>query len=382
LKIALVSAYDYPYPGGVTKHISNLATQFTKNDHDVRVIALSSLPESELDDYVIKVSSMVIPIRVSGSVARVALSPTIYTKVKKILRKEQFDIVHLHEPLMPALPLVALRHSKSVNVATFHAYRDSNVGYRYTRHVARRFISKLDGRIVVSSAALESVGRYFPGEYVIIPNGIDVERFGDTNLKPIEKLADGKANVLFVGRLEKRKGFRYLLRAFARVKSVVPEARLVVVGAFDKDDQPPFERFIRKYGIGDVLFEGYASEDDLPRYYRSCDIFCAPSTGFESFGMVLLEAMAAGKAIVASDIPGYRTVVTHGEEGFLLKPKDPQALAEALLTLLRDAPLRERMGRKGLETAAWYSWDRVSDQLLDYYAQLMRRKREGESGDQ
>ena len=111
MKIALVSAYDYPYPGGVTKHISNLATQFKKKDHDVRVIALSSLPESELDDYVIKVSSMVIPIPVSGSVARVGLSPTIYTKVKKILRKEQFDIVHLHEPLMPAPPLVALRHA-------------------------------------------------------------------------------------------------------------------------------------------------------------------------------------------------------------------------------------------------------------------------------
>ncbi len=382
MKIALVSAYDYPYPGGVTKHVSNLASQFRRRNHDVRIIALSSLPDSELDDYVIKVASVVIPIRVSGSVARVSLSPGIYTKVKRVLREERFDIVHLHEPLMPALPLVTLRHSKSVNVATFHAYRDSHVGYRYTRRVAKRFVNKLDGKIVVSPAALESVSRYFPGEYVIIPNGIDVERFGDVNLKPLEKLADGKVNILFVGRLEKRKGFRYLLRAFAQVKTEAPEARLVVVGAFDKYDRRPFERFVRKYRVGDVLFEGYASEDDLPHYYRSCHIFCAPSTGFESFGMVLLEAMAAGKAIVASDIPGYRTVVTHGEEGFLLKPKDPGALAEALLTLVRDVPLREGMGRKGRATAARYSWDSVSDRLLDYYAQLIRTKREGESGDQ
>src|SRR5205085_5010440 len=176
----------------------------------------------------------------------------------------------------------------------------------------------------------------------IVPNGIDPERFSTPDVKPIEKFDDEKLNVLFVGRLDKRKGFRYLLGAFRRIKAQVPEARLIVVGAYAREDKNKYVRFARKHGLRDVKFVGYVSNEELPRYYRSAHIFCAPSTGFESFGLVLLEAMASSVPIVASDIPGYRQVVTHGHEGLLVPAKDEVALAEAIIGLLRSPVQRVR----------------------------------------
>ena len=380
MKIALVSPYDYPYPGGVTKHIYYLNREFRRRGHDVRIIAACSEDAGEVPEHVIKVSGFIIEVPFAGSVARVTISPRVYTRVKKILKQEQFDVIHLHEPMTPTLPLVVLRHAplspRSIFVGTFHAYRESpHMGYEYAKPVFERFMARLDGRIAVSEATRDYVSTYFPGDYRIIPNGIDAERFGDPALRPIERFDDGRPNILFVGRLEKRKGFKYLLRAFVQVKKAVPEARLIVVGAYDKEDKIPFVLYARRHRLRDVKFVGYVPEEELPRYYRTCDVFCAPSTGFESFGIVLLEAMAAGKPIVASDIAGYRTVLTDGEEGFLVPPEDEEALAVALIRLLRDPRLRRRMGEKGRVKALAYSWEKVAGQVLDYYQELREKKR-------
>ncbi len=373
MKIGLVSPYDYSYPGGVTKHISYLDANFRRLGHDVRIIAPCSEDEEDVPGQVIKVSGFVAPLPAGGSVARITLSPTIYRRVKRILEKEQFDILHLHEPMTPALPLVVLHHlessPRSIVVGTFHAYRTNNIGYEYGKPVFKRFIEKLDGRIAVSKATYDYISRYFPGEYRIIPNGVDVERFGG-DVRPVERFCDGRPNILFVGRLEKRKGFKYLLRAFSRIKEAIPEARLLVVGAYDEMDKLPFLLYIHRHHLEDVEFIGYVPEEELPRYYHTCDVFCAPSIGFESFGIVLLEAMAAGKPIVASDIAGYRTVLRDGEEGFLVEPKDEEALATAILHLLRDPSLRQKMGQRGKAKASAYSWERVAQQVLDYYEEL------------
>ena len=219
------------------------------------------------------------------------------------------------------------------------------------------------------------MGAHFPGDYRIIPNGIDLEPFSDPALRPIERFDDGKLNVLFVGRLEKRKGFKYLLRAFAQVKKAVPEARLMVVGAYDKEDKAPFVLYAREHRLRDVRFIGYVPEDDLPRYYLTCHVFCAPSTGFESFGIILLEAMAAGRPIVASNIDGYRGVLEDGKEGLLVQPEDERRLADALIHLLRDPALRGRMGRRGQAKATDYSWQKVAQQILGYYQELLEKKR-------
>jgi phosphatidylinositol alpha-mannosyltransferase len=241
--------------------------------------------------------------------------------------------------------------------------------------VFQPFFDKLDGKIAVSEAARDTVARYFGGEYVIIPNGIDANRFGGDHVRPLEQYSDGRLNILFVGRLEPRKGFRYLLRAFRYVKEEFPQARLIVVGAYRKKEMARHLRYAREHHLTGVKFVGNVSDEDLPRYYRSCHVFCAPSTGFESFGIVLLEAMAAGKPAVASDIPGYRDLLEDGREGLLVERKNERALAKAIIRVLRDPGLQEKMGAEGRIKARQYSWREVAERVLDYYQELLGRRK-------
>jgi phosphatidylinositol alpha-mannosyltransferase len=217
------------------------------------------------------------------------------------------------------------------------------------------------------------VGEYFRADYRVIPNGIDYPRF-NTRYPPLEQLADGRPTVLFVGRLEKRKGLKFLLRAWPKVLERQPNARLVVVGRGRPLEG--YRRFAARQGWSpsDVVFAGYVAAEDLPRYYQSCDVFCAPNTGQESFGIVLLEAMAAGAPIVASDIPGYRDVVSDGEQGLLVEPKNPGAIADAVLRLLANPELRANMRRAGQEKARAYDWPRVATEVLDYYFEVLARR--------
>jgi phosphatidylinositol alpha-mannosyltransferase len=305
------------------------------------------------------------------------LSPRIYRPVKRLLRKERFDVIHLHEPLTPTLALFVLRHAKTVTVGTFHAYRETrNLAVETVSPLFKPLIDKLDAKICVSEAARELVNHMFPGEYTIIPNGIDVQRFGGAHVQPIGKYNDGRPNILFVGRLEQRKGFRYLMRAFPYIVEAIPDARLLVVGAYDKEDKDPFVRYARIHHLSSVRFVGRVSPEEVARYYKTCDVFCAPSTGYESFGIVLLEAMAAGKPIVATDILGYRSVLDDGQEGLLVEPESERALAEAIVRLLRDPALRQEMGELGRRKAARYDWPIIARQVLGLYEQLLQQKAE------
>lgn len=373
MKIGLVSSYDYPYPGGVTAHISHLEREFTRLGHEVKIIAPSSSDQRVLaEDGIYKIGS-VVPIPANGSVARITLSLRMSSRVKRILRAENFDVLHLHEPLVPGLPLTVLHHSKTVNIGTFHAYWGMNIGYFYANPLLKRFHKKLHGRIAVSPAARRFVSRHLPGEFEVIPNGIDVERFGP-QVEPLPEFRDGKLNVLFVGRLDRRKGFKYLLRAFLRVKKELPNTRLLVAGAYNEKSRRRYEEFVAEHKLADVSFLGYLPLDKLAQCYRTADVFCAPSTGGESFGIVLLEAMAAGRAIVASDIEGYRAVVTHGDDGILVPPKNDKALADALIGLLVDPNLREAMGTKGWIKAQDYSWKKISQRVLSYYEKVIAER--------
>lgn len=376
MKIALVSPYDFSVPGGVVKHIYYLGKYFREMGHQVKIIAPCSRENAPLPEHLIKATGLVVGIPSAGSVARVSLSPLIYRKAKKILEEENFDVVHIHEPLTPVLPIAILRHSKAINVGTFHAYRpDPHPVLEYSDIILRRLANKLDGKIAVSKAARDYISRYIPGDYRIIPNGVDLELF-EARAKPIERFCDGRLNILFVGRLEKRKGFNVLLEAFKLVQMEVPDARLLVVGAFSNEDKKPFIEFIRKNRIYGVRFIGYVPEEDLPRYYHTCDIFCAPSLGYESFGMVLVEAMAAGKPVVASAIPGYSEVVKSGVEGLLVPPGDPQALARAIIHLLRNPQLRATMGELGKRKVARYSWRQIASEVLEYFQELAEQGKE------
>ncbi len=374
MKIALVTPYDYPYPGGVTEHIMQVDREFRARGHDTRIIAASTEDQDALGTNVIKVSGALSPIPFSGSTARITLSPRVYRRVKKILQDEKFDVVHVHEPAVPLLCLAVLRHSHAVNVGTFHAYREANALYEYTLPVGRRVLGRLDGRICVSEAVRDYITQYFPGDYRTIPNGIDVARFASPAVEPIARFNDGRPNILFVGRLEARKGFRHLIRAYPFIKQAVPDARLLVVGAFTDEEKASYVRYARAFRLRGINFVGWVSREDLPRYYRTATVFCAPSTGFESFGIVLLEGMASGLPVVASDIAGYRLVLQDGVQGRLVPPTNEIALAEAIISLFKNPGLSRDMAERGRATAAEYDWKIIAGRVLDYYQELIEAR--------
>jgi phosphatidylinositol alpha-mannosyltransferase len=262
------------------------------------------------------------------------------------------------------LPLSVLNASPSPNVGTFHASGKRSVGYAVSRKLLDWLAQRLTIRVAVSPAAARFAQQYFAGEYTIIPNGVDTERF-NTHVEPLPNWNDGRPTILFVGRFEEpRKGFNVLLPAFATVQRYLPQARLVIVG---RGDPAPFQAQAQALGIQHLYFEGVVSAEDLPRYYRSADVLCAPSTGQESFGIILAEAMSSGCPVVASDIEGYAQVVTHRREGLLVPPCQPDALAVALLQVLADRQLRQQLARMGPETATHYAWQDVSERVIEVY---------------
>jgi len=371
LRIALVSPYDLAVAGGVNNHIAQLAAHFRAGGHYVRIIGPSSGPPvvGTSEDIIVIARPLQVP--TGGSIAGFALSLRLSPRVKEVLAVERFEVVHVHEPLMPFLPITFLRHSEAVNVGTFHAAKDGgNRLYAYSKRLLKRWFRKLDGKIAVSPAAERLVSRYFPGYYNIIPNGIDLARF--TGVTPRPELCDGKLNILFVGRMEKRKGLKYLLRAYIAVKRERPTPRLIGVG--EGRLRGGSERSMRRAAVPDVVFTAYVPADDLPRYYASAHICCFPATGNESQGYVLLEAMASGKPVVASNIEGFASVITDGVEGHLVEPKNAEALALALVHLLADRALREQMSHHARLRAEAYGWDRVARRVLSYYQRLLSER--------
>jgi phosphatidylinositol alpha-mannosyltransferase len=379
MKIALVSPYDFAYPGGVVNHISALEHYFTRMGLEVKVIAPASRVISTFGDRFIPIGKPR-PIPTSGSIARITISLRLASTIKAVLDRENFDIIHLHEPFMPMLCTAVLRFSNTANVGTFHAFQHSMgylarlwSGYNFGRPIStimlKRRARKLNGKIAVSKPAMEFASKYVPGYYTVIPNGIDLDHFSP-NVSPIDEFCDGKVNILFVGRLEKRKGVNYLLGAYKRVKQEISNSRLIIVGPGTRL-RGKYEKQVKRSGLKDVVFVGYVSYDELPRYYRTADIFCAPATGWESFGIILLEAMAMGKPIVASNIEGYASLVTHGVDGLLVPPKDKKMLAQALITLMASESLRQEMGARGRVKAADYSWEHIAQRVLNYYVRLL-----------
>jgi phosphatidyl-myo-inositol alpha-mannosyltransferase len=371
MKIALVSPYDFSYPGGVANHITNLDRCLCRMGHEVKVIAPASSPVTTFGDRFIQIGK---PRSVpnSGSVARITLSLTLAERIKSVLEEEKFDIVHLHEPFAPMLCSAMLRFSNTINVGTFHAC-DASPGYNIAWPIGiimlKRRRRKLHGRIAVSPPAQRFASKYVPGEFDIIPNGVDLNVF-NPDVSPLEEYQDGKINILFIGRLEKRKGVGYLLSAFRRLKKEMPNTRLIIAGPGTRL-RGKYEHWVKTWKVDDVVFAGMVPYQDLPRYYRTADIFCAPAITQESFGIVLLEAMAMGKPIVATNIEGYASVVSHGQEAWLVRPKDSRKLSDALAMLIRDEKLRKEMGARGLVKAREYSWERVAERVEAYYNKVL-----------
>ncbi|MEA2670569.1 MAG: phosphatidyl-myo-inositol alpha-mannosyltransferase, partial [Chloroflexota bacterium] len=306
-------------------------------------------------------------------VAHLALSFHLVRRVRALLNESDFDVVHYHEPLVPALPITVLRFHRGANVGTFHAFQRRNLGYYYGRPFLKRYFKRLHSCIAVSAPARDFVSRYFAGDYHVVPNGIDTSRF-HTGLEPIPALrTPGKATLLFVGRLEQRKGLPTLLDAYAEVRRRRHDVRLVVVG--DGAMRWGYERYVESEGIPDVTFLGHVESALLPRCYTSADVFCSPALGGESFGIVLLEAMSSGVPVLASDIPGFRQVISTGRDGILLPRDEPDVWARAILDLVGDPVASRGLAEQGLLTSRRYDWARIVDAVLEVYSEARARAR-------
>ena len=367
LKIGLLSAYDHAAHGGVRDHVVSLAQQLRRRGHTVKTIAPCSNRDLDYgDDFIPMDRPIIIP--TGGSFARVSLSIWNRRRTKAMLDAQGFDVLHLHEPFAGFLTLAALSQSTAVNVGTFHTLGGHRIYQVGLSRLGNRYFRKLDGRIAVSEPARDFIARHYPAEYSVIPNGVNVETFSAA--EPFPHLSDGRINLLWVGRMDKRKGLRYLLAAYGRLKWDWPQLRLIVVGPGEPDTDS--YRIMSERNLTDIEFVGSVSEADKARYYRSADIYCTPATGQESFGIVLLEAMAASRPIVATSIAGYSSVMTHEVEGLLVPPKDDESLAVAIARLLRDPDLRRKLGETGRQNVEAFRWEAVADRVLDYYAECAR----------
>jgi phosphatidylinositol alpha-mannosyltransferase len=368
MKIGLVTPYIYPLPGGVNAHVHDLYEHLVARGHDVRIISSIHGPQRQSEGDVIRLGyGFSVP--ANGSVGTLTFSPTYARQIREVLERERFDVLHFHEPFVPFLSLMLLRESRSINVATFHAYAGWSPALEFGKRMLGRFARRLHGRIAVSAAARHFADRYFPGDYKVIPNGVDLTRFA--NARPITRYRDGTLNILFVGRFESRKGVMYLLKAYRVLRKRGYNCRLLLAGA------GPQEREIRRYiatrRLSGVELLGRISEEDKIRYFATADVYVSPATGQESMGVVLLEALASGTPVVCSDIHGYRSVIRRGEQGLLVPPRDVTALADAIGQLLGDPEMRARMSQSARHRAVQFGWDNIAAKVEDYYLFVTRR---------
>jgi phosphatidylinositol alpha-mannosyltransferase len=362
VRIAIVCPYEWTVPGGVGNHVRGLAPELRRLGCEVDVLAPASRSVAE-EGFVGLGGSL--PVPYNGSVARIAIGPRTRARVRRALNAGRYDLVHVHEPLSPSVGMLAARAARVPVVGTFHANLDRSLAVTAAKPLLRRTFDRLDARIAVSPSARDTWHRWFGGSMVVVPNGVGGEFFAKP--EPLPGYRDGDPTVLFVGRLEPRKGLVYLVRAFLRLKPSFPRLRLLVVGRDDGKQQEKLMAMVPPRLRTDVSFVGSVPQEDLPSYFASADVFCAPSLGGESFGIVLAEAMAVGVPVVCSDIGGYRDLVRDDHEGLLVPPRDPEALAVALGALLDNPARRAALGEVARHSAARYAWDVVAGQVAEVY---------------
>lgn len=347
MKIALACPYAWDRFGGVQTHVRALAGELRRRDHEVVVLAPGAGHHPPGPGVVL--TGRALPVPANGSVAPLAFGPLTAAAVRRALRAFGPDVLHVHEPLIPSVSLIALWNARCPVVGTFHAAAGSSVGYRLARPILERAARKLKFRTAVSNAAKALAGTYFPGDFLITPNGVDLERFERaTALVP----TDRGRSVLFFSRIEKRKGLTVLMDAVAKLDD--PTIELVIGGA------GPGEKDARSRASSariNARFVGRVDEENVPGLFRSATVFCAPGLGGESFGIVLIEAMAAGAPVVCSDLPGFREVAAGA--AVLVPPGDADALAAVLRRLLDSPRDRDEMSERSRRRAKLYEWSRL-----------------------
>jgi phosphatidylinositol alpha-mannosyltransferase len=360
MRIGMVCPYSFDVNGGVQSQVLQLAEVMRERGHYVSVLAPSSR-HVKLPDYVVS-GGKAVPIPYNGSVARLRFGPATHRMVKRWLAAGDFDVLHLHEPNAPSLSLLALMIAEGPIVATFHTSTTKSLGLSMFQGILRPWNEKIMGRIAVSDLArrwqIEALG----SDAVQIPNGVDIPSFASAPLLPGYP-RPGKT-VLFLGRFdEPRKGMAVLLAALPALVERFADIEILVVGRGDEDE-------LREEAAdlaGHLKFLGQVDDAEKASALRSADVYCAPHTGGESFGIVLVEAMAAGTPVVASNLDAFRRVLEDGAAGRLVPVEDPAALAEALIDVLSDDALRAGYVAAASDAVRQYDWDVVADDILLVY---------------
>lgn len=365
MKVALVSPYAWDRPGGVQSHVRSLAHALTARGHDVAVLAPATTKKGTREEGVSLIGRAV-AIPANGSIAPLSFGPAVARRVRRAIEEMDPDIVHAHEPLIPSVSLLALWYSAAPVVGTFHAAADNSFGYGAAKPLLGRAAMRLAARTAVSETARDLAARYFPGDYALTPNGVDVSSFAD--VAPAD-LGAGK-KVVFLGRIERRKGLEVLIQAMTRLRDL--EAEVVVAGS------GPEERRLRALArelLVPARFLGRVGEADKAALLARADVYCAPGLRGESFGIVLVEAMAAGAPVVCSALPGFKAVA--GGAAVLVEAGEAGFLADALRRVLTDGGLEEKLRKASRRTAAGFDWSRLVGNVEGIYERAIIGARTG-----
>lgn len=360
MRIGMVCPYSFDVPGGVQSHVLQLAEVMRAGGHYVSVLAPSS-PHVKLPDYVVS-GGKAVPIPYNGSVARLRFGPATHRKVKRWLMLGEFDVLHLHEPNAPSLSMLALQAAEGPIVATFHTSTTKSLTLSVFQGILRPFHEKIVGRIAVSDLARRWQMEALGSDAVEIPNGVDVPSFA--NAARLEGYPRPGRSVLFLGRFdEPRKGMPVLLGALPKLVRRFADIEILIVGRGDEDA-------LREEAgelAGHLRFLGQVDDEAKASAMRSADVYCAPNLGGESFGIVLVEAMAAGTPVVASELDAFSRVLDGGQAGRLVPVGDADALADALIEVLGDDALREKYIDAATQRVARYDWSVVAGQIMRVY---------------
>jgi phosphatidyl-myo-inositol alpha-mannosyltransferase len=361
VRVGLVCPYTWDVPGGVQAHVHDLAKALIGLGHDVSVITPAD-DEAPLPSYVVS-AGRAVPVPYNGSVARLAFGVLSLGRVRRWLRDGNFDVVHVHEPAAPSLSLLATWAADVPIVATFHTSIGRSRAMAAAYSILQTALEKISGRIAVSEAARRTLVEHLGGDAVLIPNGVLVSSF--VGAQPLPGWPGDGGALGFLGRLdEPRKGLPVLLEAFEMLVATRPQLRLLIAGPGDADD---VRKALPAAVRSQVTLLGLVSDADKARMLRSVDVYVAPNTGGESFGIVLLEAMAAGTPLLASDIDAFRVVLDGGDAGLLFPTGDSAALARAAGVLLDDEAMRARLAAAGAQRVRAYDWSTVARDVVRVY---------------
>jgi phosphatidylinositol alpha-mannosyltransferase len=361
VKVGIVCPYDWSAPGGVQVHVRDLAVALQRLGHEVSVLAPCD-DDIELPPYVVSAGGAV-TLSYNGSKAKVAFGPVTTRRVRKWIRKGDFDVLHVHEPLSPSVSILSCWAARGPVVATWHSSMQRSRALAAMYPLAQTALEKVSARIAVSEAARQTLVEHMGGDAVLIPNGVDCSAFGGVD--PLPGWPGEGGSLLFLGRIdEPRKGLQVLLEALPAIAERHPQVRLLVAGPGDVDE---FRDALAPEVAARVAFLGLVSEEVKARAFVSADLYVAPNTGGESFGIVLLEAMASGTPVLASDIEAFRRVVDDGRAGATFVNEDPADLARVAVALLDDAAERARLGREGLLRARQFDWETVAQRVVEVY---------------